>query len=71
MTEAKEGEGRSSFLKKRSKKLLSVWREASRSSNLPAKTNKSFLLLFFKKEDLPFAFSNRDCIAPRRTIGLI
>jgi hypothetical protein len=43
-----------SFLKKRSKKLLSLC--ITRSDELPALPlkSKSFLLLFFKKEDLPF-----------------
>jgi len=41
-------EERTSFLKKRSKKLLTV----GRAVNSPrASGNKSFLLLFFKKEE--------------------
>jgi hypothetical protein len=40
-------EGRSSFLKKRSKKLLTSWREAA-ATRTPQ--SKSFLVLFFKKE---------------------
>jgi hypothetical protein len=42
-----EGKARSSFLKKRSKKLLSLQVGAGESS---ATANKSFLVLFFKKE---------------------
>jgi hypothetical protein len=38
-----------SFLKKRTKKLLSLWVRRWIGS---AKTSKSFLLLFFKKEGL-------------------
>jgi hypothetical protein len=48
-------EGRSSFLKKRSKKLLSV-KGGTRLAHwhrLSDAMSKSFLLLFFKKEDLP------------------
>jgi hypothetical protein len=47
---------RPSFLKKRSKKLLSIAQRSGpplRRSVWPA-TDKSFLLLFFKKEDLPY-----------------
>jgi len=44
-------EERPSFLKKRSKKLLCLLVCADRKS---ATANKSFLLLFFKKEDLAF-----------------
>jgi hypothetical protein len=40
----------SSFLKKRTKKLLTV----ARSLRVPPETDKSFLVLFFKKELLPF-----------------
>jgi ABC-type proline/glycine betaine transport system permease subunit/ABC-type proline/glycine betaine transport system substrate-binding protein len=45
----------SSFLKKRTKKLLSVsgGRALSRVSRQPRATDKSFLFLFFKKEILP------------------
>jgi len=45
----------SSFLKKRTKKLLSVQNrsEFTRSNSVPQAMDKSFLLLFFKKEDLP------------------
>jgi hypothetical protein len=48
--------GRTSFLKKRSKKRLTVSGSAGaprRPARLRA-TGKSFLLLFFKKEVLPF-----------------
>jgi len=43
-----------SFLKKRSKKPLSVsdGTESSRSNSVPMATDESFLLLFFKKEAL-------------------
>jgi hypothetical protein len=42
---------RTSFLKKRSKKLLLVWAEPIRAGR--SQMFKSFLLLFFKKEVLP------------------
>jgi len=45
----KRKEGSSSFLKKRTKKLLFVGVRASRIRRY----NKSFLVLFFKKELLP------------------
>jgi hypothetical protein len=54
----KQGKGkeRPSFLKKRSKKLLSLC--SAQRSDTPASArdsrNKSFLVLFFKKEPLPF-----------------
>jgi hypothetical protein len=46
-------EGRTSFLKKRSKKLLQIARSfgATRVDSVLPETDKSFLLLFFKKED--------------------
>jgi hypothetical protein len=43
-------EGSISFLKKRNKKLLNV----ARGCGVWPATNKSFLVLFFKKELLPF-----------------
>jgi len=43
--------GRTSFLKKRSKKLLLIW--------LRDHMNKSFLVLFFKKELLAFQLPAR------------
>jgi hypothetical protein len=46
-----EAVGRRSFLKKRTKKPLRVWARCIRRGR--SQTNKSFLLLFFKKEDLP------------------
>jgi hypothetical protein len=48
-------EKRTSFLQKRSKKLLSIARKFNFHRGTPAlpETDKSFLLLFFKKEDLP------------------
>jgi hypothetical protein len=45
----KDEEGSGSFLKKRTKKLLRVWAEPIRKGR--SQTDKSFLLLFFKKED--------------------
>jgi hypothetical protein len=47
-------EGRSSFLKKRTKKLLSVWFSGALAVVRTQTTDKSFLLLFFKKEALAF-----------------
>jgi len=49
------------FLKKRTKKLLSVSRSirAAGSALLVEATEKSFLLLFFKKEVLPYATSGK------------
>jgi hypothetical protein len=48
-------EGRPSFLKKRSKKLLQMARctGGKRVNLVPPETDKSFLVLFFKKEQLP------------------
>jgi len=46
-------EASTSFLKKRSKKLLLIWTEVV--STTLAQINKSFLLLFFKKEVLSFS----------------
>jgi hypothetical protein len=48
-------EGRPSFLKKRSKKLLLIasTRRAKRPNQVLTAIDKSFLLLFFKKEGLP------------------
>jgi hypothetical protein len=45
-------EGRCSFSKKRTKKLLSLWVRdgAGVSDRGPGQTGKSFLVLFFKKE---------------------
>jgi len=52
-------EGSASFLKKRSKKLLSLGRAALSPGTVPVERaarprDKSFLLLFFKKEVLSF-----------------
>jgi hypothetical protein len=47
-SQAAEG---TSFLKKRSKKLLSIWLRPYRRSR--SQVRKSFLVLFFKKELLP------------------
>jgi hypothetical protein len=44
-------EGSASFLKKRSKKLFPVWCVPPACDWAP--TDRSFLLLFFKKEALP------------------
>jgi hypothetical protein len=46
-------EGSSSFLQKRTKKLLPVWARCSRKGR--SQMNKSFLLLFFKKEVLAYS----------------
>jgi hypothetical protein len=48
-------QGSSSFLKKGTKKLLSVsgGTEFTDAARLPRATDKSFLVLFFKKELLP------------------
>jgi hypothetical protein len=43
---------RSSFLKKRTKKLLQQCARSSREDR--SQNGQSFLLLFFKKEGLPF-----------------
>jgi hypothetical protein len=50
--------GSSSFLKKRTKKLLSIAGSTQSAflARLPAALGKSFLLLFFKKEGLPSFF---------------
>jgi hypothetical protein len=50
--EGQRKEGRTSFLKKRSKKLLLIWATGVATSTV--QVNKSFLLLFFKKEVLAF-----------------
>jgi len=42
------------FLKKRTKKLLSIW--AGRAGQVPAKTNEVFLLLFLQKKKTPFIY---------------
>jgi membrane fusion protein (multidrug efflux system) len=54
-------EGSCSFLKKRTKKLLSVPCRTAPTRVTPQPMSKSFLLLFFKKEVLPFFFV---CAAP-------
>jgi len=48
-------EGSSSFLKKRSKKLLlnAANVRLKRANSVPPAMSKSFLVLFFKKERLP------------------
>jgi hypothetical protein len=52
-------EGSSSFLKKRTKKILLCYvMRPARSARIPK--NKSFLVLFFKKELLSAAFVFRD-----------
>jgi hypothetical protein len=43
------------FFEKKTKKLLQVWARTSPKDR--SQTNKSFLLLFFKKEDLALARS--------------
>jgi hypothetical protein len=56
---------RTSFLKKRSKKLLHVWLRLLRIGS--AQTRKSFLVLFFKKELLAsLSLSWRREPAPKR-----
>jgi hypothetical protein len=55
-------EGSSSFLKKRTKKLLPVWAEPVR--RVGSQTIKSFLLLFFKKEVLPSLTQTTQTQAP-------
>jgi hypothetical protein len=52
ISESGHREGSSSFLKKRTKKLLSITPSmgATRLASLLRVTNKSFLVLFFKKE---------------------
>jgi hypothetical protein len=47
-------EERPSFLKKRSKKLLPLGARGQFRIGPRTPTGKSFLLLFFKKEGLPF-----------------
>jgi len=51
------GKGSSSFLKKRTKKLLLMRAGVCfrRLGQTPAASSKSFLVLFFKKELLPFS----------------
>jgi len=58
MNERKES---CSFLKKRTKKLLSVSSvtEVTCFGSMDRAMNKSFLFLFFKKENLPFLTSAR------------
>jgi hypothetical protein len=53
-----QDEGRPSFLKKRSKKLLQMASgiRLNAEAPVPAETSKSFLVLFFKKELLFLAF---------------
>src|SRR5271163_4136743 len=53
---ARKGKGRTSFLKKRSKKLLSIARSFRSKwvNSVPHETDKSFLVLFFKKERLSY-----------------
>jgi hypothetical protein len=51
-----QSEESSSFLKKRTKKLLLVAVRVNRAGRL-TKQNKSFLFLFFKKELLPSRFT--------------
>jgi ABC-type uncharacterized transport system auxiliary subunit len=63
--------GRSSFLTKRSKKLLHIapGPEPTRVGSVPHETDKSFLVLFFKKEHLPFLSSRRAIIVAAATLG--
>jgi hypothetical protein len=62
MSPMKSLEGRTSFLKKRSKKLLPIasGNLLNAAARTPAAMDKSFLLLFFKKEEsflIPLAAS--------------
>jgi hypothetical protein len=50
---------RCSFLKKRTKKLLSVLRVRKTSGAPERQTDESFLLLFFKKEVLLYSSSSK------------
>jgi hypothetical protein len=52
----RQGKASSSFLKKRTKKLLSVWFAGAPAVVPTQATDKSFLLLFFKKEVLALSF---------------
>jgi hypothetical protein len=57
------GKGSSSFLKKRTKKLLFV--------TMPSQASKSFLFLFFKKEILPcFSVLNLDQVTTGNLVRL-
>jgi hypothetical protein len=49
-SKSQAGEGRRSFLKKRSKKLLSLLARRNKQSPSTRTTGKSFLLLFSKKK---------------------
>jgi hypothetical protein len=53
-------------LKKRSKKLLLIARciGPGRVNSLPPEADKSFLLLFFKKENLPSYLVGRGGVTP-------
>jgi hypothetical protein len=62
----RQAEGRASFLKKRSKKLLDVWLRRSRLGRVQIR--KSFLLLFFKKEALPFLRHRVLCALQQRAV---
>jgi hypothetical protein len=55
------GQGRTSFLKKRSKKLFSVTinNRPGKANSLPDAMDKSFLVLFFKKEHTFFFLADR------------
>jgi hypothetical protein len=53
-------QGSSSFLKKRTKKLLSIGVRNSTRVGPRALMSKSFLVLFFKKELLPLLFLSHD-----------
>jgi hypothetical protein len=64
-------EERSSFLKKRTKKLLQIARcdGVKWGGSVPPETDKSFLVLFFKKELLSFfaaaAPAQKGCAVPQ------
>jgi NitT/TauT family transport system permease protein len=61
-------EGSASFLKKRSKKLLLNWAGGGETSAV--QINKSFLLLFFKKEALAFFLAIAAGIAARSLLAV-
>ena len=53
------GKGRCSFLKKRTKKLLFTWLARLATGRIAGRQiDKSFLLLFFKKEVLPYLLTS-------------
>jgi hypothetical protein len=61
-------EGSSSFLKKRTKKLLLLGMHTDRAGRVNQQ-NKSFLVLFFKKELLPSRLATAIGITPMRCLS--